>query len=88
MKRDDVIKKARVIARIDPYNTESGEMAGDDDALQLITELANENDRLENELAVSRQRYADAFFSAPPAPDTPPAPPEGEVIKVEDFLDL
>lgn len=87
MKRDDIIRKARVIARIDPYNAESGEMASDDDALQQIAELANENDRLESELAAARQRYADAFFSAPPAPDTPPAPEEEE-IKVEDFLDL
>lgn len=87
MKRDDVIRKARIIARIDPYNVESGEMVTDEEALQQIAELANENDRLENELAAARQRYADAFFSAPPAPDTPPAPEEEE-IKVEDFLDL
>ena len=88
MKRDDIIKKARVIAKIDPYNVESGEMVSDDDALQLITELANENDRLENELSASRQRYADAFFSAPPAPDTPPTTTEEEEIKIEDFLSL
>lgn len=88
MKRDDIIRKARVIARIDPYNAESGEMASDDDALQQIAELANENDRLESELAAARQRYADAFFSAPPAPDTPPTTTEEEEIKIEDFLSL
>lgn len=86
MLREDLIAKARRIARIDAL--EDGAFMDDDAILSAIMEMADENDRLENELAASRQRYADAFFNAPREEETDDAEEAEEEIKVEDFLDL
>lgn len=81
MKRDDLISKVRLIARIDA--PEEGEL--DETAiLNLITEIADENDRLETEVADVRKQYADAFLSGTKIVDKE----EVEEIKTEDFLDL
>lgn len=59
MKREDIISKARLIARID--SPEEGAL--DEEAiLSLIVEIADENDRLESEIANVKRQYADAFY--------------------------
>lgn len=84
MKRDDLISKARLIARIDA--PEDGAM--DESAiLNLIAEIADENDRLETEVADVRKQYADAFLSGTKTENKEEVE-EKEEIKTEDFLDL
>ena len=84
MKREDLISKARMIARID----EPEEGALDESAiLNLIAEIADENDRLETEVADVRKQYADAFLSGTKTEDKEEVE-EKEEIKTEDFLDL
>lgn len=83
MKREDLISKARMIARIDAPE----EGALDESAiLNLIAEIADENDRLETEVADVKKQYADAFLSGPEKKDKDVE--EKEEIKTEDFLDL
>lgn len=83
MKRDDLISKARLIARIDA--PEDGAL--DESAiLNLITEIADENDRLETEVADVRKQYADTFLSGTKTENKEVE--EKEEIKTEDFLDL
>lgn len=85
MKRDDLISKARLIARIDA--PEEGTL--DDSAiLNLITEIADENDRLETEVTDVRKQYADAFLSGTKTENKEEEVEEKEEIKTEDFLDL
>lgn len=85
MKRDDLISKARLIARIDAPE----EGALDESAiLNLITEIADENDRLETEVADVRKQYADAFLSGTEKEKDKEEVDEKEEIKPEDFLDL
>lgn len=85
MKRDDLISKARLIARIDA--PEEGAM--DESAiLNLIAEIADENDRLETEVAAVRKQYADAFLSGTKKEEDREEVEEKEEIKIEDFLDL
>lgn len=85
MKRDDLINKVRMIARID--TPEEGEL--DEEAiLNLIVEIANENDRLEAEIADVKRQYADAFLSGTDAGLSTEKTEETEEIKTEDFLDL
>lgn len=84
MKRDDLISKARLIARID--SPEEGAL--DESAiLNLIAEIADENDRLETEVADVRKQYADAFLSGTKTENKEEVE-EKEEIKIEDFLDL
>ena len=84
MKRDDLISKARLIARIDVPE----EGALDESAiLNLIAEIADENDRLETEAADVRKQYADAFLSGTKTENKEEVE-EKEEIKTEDFLDL
>lgn len=84
MKRDDLISKARLIARIDVPE----EGALDESAiLNLIAEIADENDRLETEVADVRKQYADAFLSGTKTENKEEVD-EKEEIKTEDFLDL
>lgn len=84
MKRDDLISKARMIARID-YPEEG---ALDEEAiLNLIIEIADENDRLENEVAEVKRQYADAFLSDTTKTEKEETEEFSE-IKTEDFLDL
>lgn len=84
MKRDDLISKARLIARID--SPEEGAL--DESAiLNLIAEIADENDRLETEVADVRKQYADAFLSGTKTENKEEVE-EKEEIKTEDFLDL
>ena len=87
MKREDIIKKMRMIAHIDPMD-EAGAMMGDEDALAEIAALADENDRLETELMQARQRYADAFFTNPDPDPEPDPEPEDEEITLEDIMNL
>ena len=86
MKREDIISKARLIARID--SPEEGAL--DEEAiLSLIVELADENDRLESEIAEVKRQYADAFLSDEgKKEDIEEEEVEDEEIKEEDFLDL
>ncbi len=84
MKRDDLISKARMIARID----EPEDGALDESAiLKLIAEIADDNDRLEAEVADIRTQYADAFLSGTEK-ENKEEKEEVEEIKTEDFLDL
>lgn len=84
MKRDDLISKARMIARIDVPE----EGALDESAiLKLIAEIADDNDRLEAEVADIRTQYADAFLSGTEK-ENKEEKEEVEEIKTEDFLDL
>ena len=84
MKRDDLISKARLIARIDaPEDGALDETA----ILKLITEIADENDRLETEVVDVRKKYADAFLSGTKTENKEEVD-EKEEIKAEDFLDL
>ena len=84
MKRDDLISKARMIARID--TPEEGAL--DESAiLNLIAEIADENDRLETEVADVKKQYADAFLSGSEK-EKDKEVEEKEEIKTEDFLDL
>lgn len=84
MKRDDLISKARLIARIDVPE----EGALDETAiLKLITEIADENDRMETEVADIRKKYADAFLSGTKIENKDEVE-EKEEIKTEEFLDL
>lgn len=83
MKREDLLTKARLIARID--SPEEGAL--DESAiLNLIAEIADENDRLETEVADVRKQYADAFLSGTKTENKEVE--EKEEIKTEDFLDL
>ena len=84
MKRDDLISKARLIARIDA--PEEGEL-DESSILNLIAEIADENDRLETEVADVRKQYADAFLSGTKTENKDEVE-EKEEIKTEDFLDL
>lgn len=85
MKRDDLISKARMIARIDVPE----EGALDESAiLKLIAEIADDNDRLEAEVADIRKQYADAFLSGTEKEKDNEEKEEVEEIKTEDFLDL
>lgn len=86
MKRDELISKARMIARIDAPE----EGALDESAiLNLIAEIADENDRLETEVADVRKQYADAFLSGKETVEKQDNEEEvKEEIKTEDFLDL
>lgn len=86
MKRDDLLTKARLIARIDAPE----EGALDESAiLNLIAEIADENDRLETEVADVRKQYADAFLSGKETVEQKDNEEEvKEEIKTEDFLDL
>lgn len=86
MKREDIISKARLIARID--SPEEGAL--DEEAiLRLIVELADENDRLESEIVDVKRQYADAFLSDEgKKEDIEEEEVEDEEIKEEDFLDL
>jgi hypothetical protein len=85
MKRDDLISKARLIARIDVPE----EGALDESAiLNLITEIADENDRLETEVADVRKQYADAFLSGTKKEEDRKEEDEEKEIKTEEFLDL
>ena len=85
MKRDDLISKARMIARIDVPE----EGALDESAiLKLIAEIADDNDRLEAEVADIRTQYADAFLSGTEKEKYKEEVEEKEEIKTEDFLDL
>lgn len=84
MKREDLISKARMIARIDVPE----EGALDESAiLNLIAEIADENDRLETEVSDVRKQYADAFLSGTKTENKEEVE-EKEEIKTEDFLDL
>lgn len=84
MKREDLISKARLIARIDA--PEDGAL--DESAiLKLIAEIADDNDRLEAEVADIRTQYADAFLSGTEK-EKDKEVEEKEEIKTEDFLDL
>lgn len=84
MKREDLLTKARLIARID--SPEEGAL--DESAiLNLIAEIADENDRLETEVADVRKQYADAFLSGTKTENKEEVE-EKEEIKIEDFLDL
>lgn len=84
MKRDDLLTKARLIARID--SPEEGAL--DESAiLNLIAEIADENDRLETEVADVKKQYADAFLSGSEK-ENKEEKEEVEEIKTEDFLDL
>lgn len=88
MKREDLIAAARILARIDAVD-EEGNMADDQAVLDGINALADENDRLESELASSRKLYADAFFNQPTEEgETGDTPASEEEIKIEDFLDI
>lgn len=88
MKREDLIAAARILARIDAVD-EEGNMADEQAVLDGINALADENDRLESELAASRKLYADAFFNQPPAEgESEDTPASEEEIKIEDFLDI
>ena len=86
MKRDDLISKSRMIARID--SPEDGTL--DEEAiLNLIVEIADENDRLETEVADVKRQYADAFLSGKDGAEKKEDVEEvKEEIKTEDFLDL
>lgn len=85
MKRDDLLTKARLIARIDAPE----EGALDESAiLNLIAEIADENDRLETEVADVRKQYADAFLSGTKKEEDKEEVEEEKEIKTEDFLDL
>lgn len=85
MKRDDLISKARMIARIDvPEDGALDESA----ILKLIAEIADDNDRLEAEVADIRTQYADAFLSGTEKEKDNEEKEEVEEIKTEDFLDL
>lgn len=86
MKREDLIAKARTIARID--TPEDGAL--DEEAiLNLIVEIADENDRLETEVADVKRQYADAFLSGKDSAEKKEDVEEvKEEIKTEDFLDL
>lgn len=85
MKREDLLTKARLIARID--SPEEGAL--DESAiLNLIAEIADENDRLETEVADVRKQYADAFLSGTKKEEDREEVEEKEEIKTEDFLDL
>lgn len=85
MKREDLISKARMIARIDAPE----EGALDESAiLNLIAEIADENDRLETEVADVKKQYADAFLSGSEKEKDKEEVEEKEEIKTEDFLDL
>lgn len=84
MKRDDLISKARLIARIDA--PEEGSL-DESEILNLIAEIADENDRLETEVADVRKQYADAFLSGTKTENKEEVE-EKEEIKTEDFLDL
>lgn len=86
MKREDLITKARMIARID--SPEDGAL--DEEAiLNLILEIADENDRLEGEVADVKRQYADAFLSGSGKEVIEEKEEkEEEEIKEEDFLDL
>lgn len=86
MKREDLISKARTIARIDIPETG----ALDEEAiLNLIVEIADENDRLESEVADVKRQYADAFLSGKDSTEKKEDVEEvKEEIKTEDFLDL
>ena len=84
MKRDDLISKARLIARIDA--PEEGAL-DETEILKLITEIADENDRLETEVADVKKQYADAFLSGTKTENKEEVE-EKEEIKTEDFLDL
>lgn len=85
MKRDDLLTKARLIARIDAPE----EGALDESAiLNLIAEIADENDRLETEVADVRKQYADAFLSGTEKEKDKEEREEEKEIKTEDFLDL
>lgn len=86
MKRDELISKARMIARIDAPE----EGALDESAiLNLIAEIADENDRLETEVKDVRKQYADAFLSGKDSTEKKEDVEEvKEEIKTEDFLDL
>lgn len=88
MKREDLLTKARLIARIDSPE----EVALDESAiLNLIAEIADENDRLETEVADVRKQYADAFLSGTKKEEDREEveeKEEKEEIKTEDFLDL
>ena len=86
MMRDDLIAKARMIAKIDAL--EDGSYLDDDGVLNAINEIADENDRLERELGESKQRYADAFFNAPRVEEKDDADVAEENIEIEEFLDL
>lgn len=86
MLRDDIIAKARLIAKIDAL--EDGSYLDEDGVLAAINEIADENDRLEAELGDSKRRYADAFFNAPREEERDDAEVAEEEIRVEDFLDL
>lgn len=86
MLREDFIKAARLIAKID--SLEDGAQMDDDAVLNEIARLADENDRLERELADGRKRYADAFFNAPREEEKDDAEVAEKEIVVEDFLDL
>lgn len=84
MKREDLLTKARLIARIDV--PEEGTL--DESAiLNLIAEIADENDRLETEVAGVKKQYADAFLSGSEK-EKEKEVVEKEEIKTEDFLDL
>lgn len=84
MKRDDLISKARMIARIDVPE----EGALDESAiLKLIAEIADDNDRLEAEVADVKKQYADAFLTGSEKENKEEVE-EKEEIKIEDFLDL
>lgn len=85
MKREDLIAKARTIARID--TPEDGAL--DEEAiLNLIVEIADENDRLESEVADVKRQYADAFLSGKETEKKDNEEEVKEEIKTEDFLDL
>lgn len=86
MLRDDFIKAARLIAKID--SLEDGSQMDDDAVLNEIARLADENDRLERELSDGKKRYADAFFNAPREDEKDDAEVAEKEIVVEDFLDL
>lgn len=86
MKRDDLISKARLIARIDA--PEEGAL-DETEILKLITEIADDNDRLETEVADVKKQYADAFLSGAKTDNKDDEEKEEkEEIKTEDFLDL
>lgn len=85
MKREDLLSKARMIARIDVPE----EGALDESAiLKLIAEIADDNDRLETEVADVKKQYADAFLSGSEKEKDKEEVEEKEEIKTEDFLDL
>lgn len=86
MKRDDLTKILRVVARID--NTDAGNPATDDEILQYIADVAAENDRLENEVAEGKRRYADAFLNGTGNPREERPDEEPREYKMEDYLNL